>query len=156
MPDYSAGKIYQIVSHQTTDVYIGSTTQALSKRMTSHRTNFKRYNNKQGKWCSSYLLLQYGDATIELIEECPCENKEQLDRREGQLIRERRCVNKHIAGGMTTEERKTRKKEWREGNKEKVKGHNKEWREVNKEKMKLFFGRSLFLPSRTQFRQLTL
>ena len=38
---YQDGKIYKILNSETSDIYVGSTTQKLSKRMTSHRTNFK-------------------------------------------------------------------------------------------------------------------
>ena len=33
MPDYQKGKIYKIISNETDDVYIGSTTQSLSLRL---------------------------------------------------------------------------------------------------------------------------
>ena len=38
---YQDGKIYQILNSETDDVYVGSTCQKLSKRMTNHRTKLK-------------------------------------------------------------------------------------------------------------------
>ena len=38
---YQDGKIYKTLNSETSDIYVGSTTQKLSKRMTNHRTNFK-------------------------------------------------------------------------------------------------------------------
>lgn len=92
MPDYKEGKIYSIRSHLTDDIYIGSTTSPLSTRMVSHRTKFKN-----GIYITSHEILKHGDAYIELVEDYPCDNKEQLHRREGQVIRAtEKCVNKSI------------------------------------------------------------
>jgi hypothetical protein len=41
------GYIYAIRSHQTSEIYIGSTTQMLCNRMTGHRRNCKRWKNKK-------------------------------------------------------------------------------------------------------------
>jgi hypothetical protein len=90
MPNYANAKIYQVISPNHPVPYIGSTTQPLCKRMASHR--------KKNNSCSSRILIESGDAYIELIEEFPCENKEQLNKREGELIRERECVNHQVAG----------------------------------------------------------
>jgi hypothetical protein len=89
MPNYANAKIYQVISPNHPLPYIGSTTQPLCKRMTQHR----RSNE-----CRSRIIIEAGDAYIELIEEFSCENKEQLNKREGEIIRERECVNHNIAG----------------------------------------------------------
>ena len=47
MPDYLNGKVYAIRSHQTEQVYIGSTVERLSARMSKHRAKHKAY--KAGK-----------------------------------------------------------------------------------------------------------
>jgi hypothetical protein len=45
--------------------------------------------------CSSKILFEkYDDVRIELIEEYPCKNKMQLNKREGYYIRNNDCVNK--------------------------------------------------------------
>jgi hypothetical protein len=57
----------------------------------------QNYNNDRG--CSSKILFQkYDDVRIELIEEFPCENKMELNKREGHYIRTLDCVNKVIPG----------------------------------------------------------
>jgi hypothetical protein len=67
--------------------------------MVSHRTKFKR-----GIYVSSAEIIKHGDAYIELIEEFPCDNKDQLNRREGQVIRiTDKCINKRIAGRTKAE-----------------------------------------------------
>ena len=93
---YQDGKIYKILNTENDDVYIGSTTQKLSKRMTNHRTQAKNGKN--------HLLYQQmreiGDDKfyIELIEDYPCENLEQLNKREGEYIREMATLNEKVAG----------------------------------------------------------
>ena len=63
------GRVYAIRSHQTTDIYIGSTTQALSMRMAHHRRNHKNYLNETYHHVTSFKILQYPDAYIELLYE---------------------------------------------------------------------------------------
>ena len=66
MPDYSLGKVYCVRSYQTDKIYIGSTCQKyLSTRFQEH----KRITNKT----TSKIIVDYGDAYIELLENFPCE-----------------------------------------------------------------------------------
>lgn len=132
--DYKNGKIYTIRSHLTEKFYIGATTQALCKRMDGHRSNFKTYyENSNKSYVSSYEIIKLGDAYMELLEIYPCETKEQLKRREGELIRQYKqtLVNKVIAGRTN--------KEWKEENKERMKNIRKIYREKNKDKIKEYF-----------------
>lgn len=99
MPDYSKSRIYAIRSHACADVYIGSTTQALSCRMREHRADYRQFLKNGSGRASSCEIVKHDDAYIELIEEIACENKEQLLRREGEIIRAtERCVNRQIPG----------------------------------------------------------
>ena len=118
------GRVYSIRSHQTTDIYIGSTTQTLSQRMTDHRKNYKQYLDKKKNYITSYEIIQYEDAYIELLFEGEFESKNALERKEGNYIREMNCVNKIIAGRTP--------KEWREDNKDHVAEHMTQYREENK------------------------
>jgi hypothetical protein len=96
MTDYDNGKNYTIRSHQTTDIYIGSTTQSLAKRFGCHKSSYKSFESKKSKkYCTSYILMKYDDAYIELLENYPCESKELLLKREGEFIRAMDCVNKN-------------------------------------------------------------
>jgi len=127
MPDFKQGKIYCLRSHQTGDIYIGSTCQPLPKRKGDHKKKYKRWKNGKTHYVTSFELLKYDDCYIELIEECPCDNRNQLERREGQLIREMDCVNKLVAGRT--------KKEWGEDNKEHIAEQRKKYKEANKEEI---------------------
>ena len=79
MNKYQNGKVYKITSKQTDKIYVGSTIQTLNKRMMSHRTKIKCGNLHN---MASTKILKYDDAIIELIEDCPCDSKTELEKRE--------------------------------------------------------------------------
>jgi hypothetical protein len=128
MPDYQQGKIYKIYSHSNPDkIYIGSTCLRLCDRMRTHRYSY--YNN-QTKIATSHLIFEeFGveNCLIELLENYPCNSKDELNAREGHYIRTLNCVNKNITG-------RTRK-EYNEDNKEKILEYKKEYYEKNREKL---------------------
>jgi adenylate kinase family enzyme len=119
------GSVYIIRSHQTDDVYYGCTMQMLCQRMADHRACYKRWLNGIANYVSSYDILKYDDAYIELVEEVEFMNKAILYAREGHYIRENKCVNKQIAG-------RTRQ-QWTQDNKEDLTEYQKQYREDNKE-----------------------
>lgn len=141
--NYQNGKIYSIRSHQTDIIYVGSTTQPLSKRLSKHRQNFNRWKNenKNKKYYTSFEILKYDDAYIELIEAYPCNSKEELEKREGEIIRAtENCVNKRIAGRTQKQYRADNKevfieyaKKYYEANKETFAEKSKQYYEDNKE-----------------------
>jgi exonuclease VII large subunit len=100
-------------------VYVGSTTQSLAKRYGEHKT--------PSNTTSSRRVIDVGDSYIELIENYPCGSKEELNRREGEIMRTMECINIQIAGRSN--------KQYRENNKEKITEKMKEYRENNKEKI---------------------
>jgi len=96
---YHNGKIYIIRSPQTDNVYIGSTCGPLSKRLHKHKNHYKRYLEGKHNYVSSYEIVQYDDAYIELVEDFKCERKEQLLKREGEITRATpNTINRCIAG----------------------------------------------------------
>jgi len=128
MPNYQNGKIYSLRSHQTDDIYIGSTTQSLAVRKAGHRDNYKKHLNGKYPFTTSFNIIKFDDCYIELMENYQCNSRNELERREGQLIREMDCVNKNIAGRTP--------KEYRDDNKEVIAERTKKWHEANKEKIK--------------------
>ena len=123
--DYSTGKIYKIWSFHSDKIYIGSTIQALSERLRSHKRNFNYYKKTgKGAYYMSFIILENEHFDIELIEYCPCKTKAELHRREGELQREMNCVNQLIAGRT--------KKEHYEDNKEEIAKKAKKYRKENK------------------------
>ena len=128
---YHNGKIYTIRSHMTDKYYIGSTCSPLHKRFYEHKCKFKyESSNNLNSYYSSFEILKYDDVYIELLEEFKCENKMELTKREGELIRlnKNNIVNMVIAGRTI--------KEWNEDNQDKMKKYFNEYRKNNKDKLK--------------------
>ena len=92
MPNYANGKIYTI--RCKTDpklIYVGSTTAKLSKRWGNHKYDFRN-----GRCLPFHSYIEdINDWYIELYEECPCNNNDELTRREGQIMREIATLNKN-------------------------------------------------------------
>lgn len=101
MPHYSEGKIYMIKSDHSSAVYIGSTCQSLRKRFNGHRGSYAHYLRGEGGYISSYELLKYYDARIELIEVYPSSSKIELHAREAHYIMSMECVNTNVPGGRS-------------------------------------------------------
>ena len=120
MPNYQNGKIYKLWSSEGDDIYIGSTTTLLSARKAKHK-----YGDNE--CVSRFLFEKYNDVRIELLECCPCENKEELAKKEGEYIRNNNCINKQIP--LRTH------KEYYEDNKEYKINYQQEYREKNEEKI---------------------
>lgn len=128
--DYSRAKIYKIWSPSNPElVYIGSTCEpTLARRMAGHRSNYRLYLNGKYGYVTSFKVLQYDDARIDLIESIECKCKDELRQIEGKYIEEIDCVNKLIAGRS--------KKQYRQDNREKLRETNKQYYENNKEKVR--------------------
>ena len=140
MPDYQTSKIYKLSSPSNNLMYIGSTTQTLAHRLAKHKGAFNLFNNGKGNYLTAFKILECGDYKIELIELFPCNNKEQLFKREGEHIKILDCVNKNIPGRTKKEYNKEHNKEYRETHTEEIKQYKKEYyeahKEANKEKIK--------------------
>jgi hypothetical protein len=92
---YKNSKIYKIISNESGDVYIGSTTQTLAQRLAKHKNNYKRYLAGKGNKCTSYDIVK-DECEIVLIEKYPCDDKEELHKRERYWIENITCVNKYV------------------------------------------------------------
>ena len=91
MPNYQNSKIYCIRSLSRPElIYIGASCRRLSERFSKHKSSTNDTSSKQ--------IIDIGDAYIELIENYPCNSKEELNRREGSFVRSVECVNKNIPG----------------------------------------------------------
>ena len=127
---YENAKIYKIVDNAYAGCYIGSTVQPLSNRMASHRKRYKYYKTGNANFVAVYELFDlHGveNCKIELIEKYPCENIEQLSKREGYHIKNETCVNKNLAGRTQNE--------WYADHKEQVKERVRQYARANKEKV---------------------
>ena len=90
---YHNAKIYRIVNDFNDQVYIGSTCQTLAKRLHSHRRDYDKTHQYNGRLYQ--LVRRHGGwqgFRICLVEEFSCENNDQLRQREQHHIDElKRC-----------------------------------------------------------------
>lgn len=94
-----SGKIYALKSPDTDKIYIGSTSRSLTQRWNEHRADIRylqaKHPKKGYKKTTATEITKYGNAYIELIEEFKCESREDLLKREREIIlQHRNCVNR--------------------------------------------------------------
>ena len=141
--DYQNGKIYTIRNHIDDDIYVGSTTQPLSKRMVWHRSAMKNPTKCNRRVYKHMNDLGIENFYIELYECYPCNSCEELTKREGQIIREIGTLNSFIAGRTRKEfyadNKETileQRKEFYRANKGQILEQKKCYRETNQDKIK--------------------
>lgn len=130
MVNYQNGKVYRLVCNVTGLQYVGSTTEPLSKRKAGHIGQFK-YWMKGGSHChfyTSFKVIQGGNVDIVLLENAPCNNKEELLRAERKWIEQLDCVNRTIPTRSYTE--------WVKDNADKVRENSKQYRMDNTESIR--------------------
>lgn len=129
--NYQQGKIYKIISDSKPElVYYGSTNKSLKQRFQSHREKYRAYIRGTYHFVYAWKLLELEDSCIILVEEYPCNTKQELDAKEGEYIRNNTCVNKLAPTGGNKVQLKKQKSEkdkrYREKHKEKLDIINKE------------------------------
>ena len=128
MPDYSLSKIYKLVSNKTTDIYIGSCLMRLSTRLSGHK-------NLSNTCASKKLFTNDAIITIVLLENYPCNTKNELKARELFHITNNVCINanKPFVCDIPISDRKEWDKEYQQANKEQISAHKKDYYRANKE-----------------------
>ena len=96
MNKYKQGKIYKVITNE--GIYVGSTIMLLSKRLWHHR-----YADSSG------LDIDETNSSIELIEDYPCNNKQELKQREQYWMDKIDCINRRRAY-QSKEDRRSYKK----------------------------------------------
>ena len=131
MPDYSNGKIYVIrFTDNDNHIYIGSTIQPLAVRFGGHK---KKSNRSIYKYINEIYKGDWSKCYIELLEDFKCDNKEQLNKREGEIIRQYKAddkynvLNRYVAGRTG--------KEYYIEQKENILKYQAEYRQANKDKI---------------------
>ena len=156
MPNYSNSVIYIIKPNEEdyneNDVYYGSTTDFVN-RIRQHKYDYNEYKITQFKYFSYFILYdKYGidNCITEIIEEYPCNTKEELLLCERYYIEKYPCINVQIP--ITTNDEKKeyqieyynkhnreilqKKKEYYVENIEKINKYKEENKEIIKEKDK--------------------
>jgi hypothetical protein len=93
MRDYSRSKLYYIIDKTNGDKYVGSTIEKIWRRKAKHKDAYIQYCKNNASWCASFNIIKNGNYEIELIEDYPCENDEQLRIREQFWIDTIDCIN---------------------------------------------------------------
>ena len=129
MPNYEQGKIYTIRCRTDDNlIYVGSTIQPLCERLAQHK---RRSKNCQNRLIYITINNDWNNWYIELYSLYPCNSKEELDKKEGEIIRLIGTLNSKIAGRNKKEYDKIHYQQ----NKEHFKKYNKEYYEQNKDKI---------------------
>ena len=136
MEKYQKGKIYKLTCSENDLVYYGSTIHKLKLRLQKHKTGYTGYLKGKERYVTSFEIIKYSSAKIELVEEISCDTKKELHEKEGFYIRNNECVNKIIPVKWTEEENREYMKQYNEKHKEKLKEQSKLYREKNKEKIR--------------------
>ena len=97
--NYQEGKVYKIYNTINDDIYVGSTTLKLCERMRDHRNCINSKIKKDRPLYQAIREYGIGNFFIELIEKCPCNDKDELRRKEGEYIRSLKpSLNRYTAG----------------------------------------------------------
>ena len=96
--DYSKAKIYCIRNTVNSDIYIGSSTDTLSKRMVKHRSKANSEEAQHFKIYQTMNKLGVENFYVELFHLFPCNSLEELRAEEGRCIREYGTLNERVAG----------------------------------------------------------
>mgnify|MGYP003128030937 CR=1 FL=1 len=124
------GVVYRIYDNTNGNVYYGSTTETVSRRMASHRSSYKKYLNGTQHYIKSFDILKNGDYSYNIVEEVEYENKYELHNRERFYIENNECVNKLVPN--------RNKKQYYEDNKDKILEKKKNYHKNNKDKFKQY------------------
>ena len=108
MLDWSKGKIYKVTCGETGNVYIGSTVRSLNVRLNDHNTSSNRCETRD-----------FINPKIELLEDYPCETRDELHWKEREWMEKTDCVNERRPI-VTLEEYRERHKKYKKENREKI------------------------------------
>lgn len=141
MTNYEKAKIYKLWSPSKNLIYYGSTIQTLTERLSKHKDDYKNKKN-----LASELILKCEDYKIELLEDYPCKNRQELNKKEGEYIKNAQrgahplieCVNKHVAGRTMKEyylDNIEKYKQYNKNNKARIKQYYKEYYQRSKNEL---------------------
>jgi hypothetical protein len=89
------GRIYQISAPGYGKVYVGSTKREFKYRLAQHNGMKRCYERGETNYCSSFEILAYPGATIELLEEDAYLDMQHMRDREAFWIQQRPSLNIH-------------------------------------------------------------
>jgi len=139
MVNYQNSKIYIIKTDINNLVYIGATTELyLSTRFQKHKSQKCSINNYINNPLNN---TKWEDWYIELYENYPCKDKNELNKKEGEIQKLFKNDNSYILINkkITNKSKTETNKEWREKNKELLKQYSKEHKDKNVERCNNYY-----------------
>ena len=105
--------VYKISSPTVDLVYYGSTSKRLSSRMSLHLSQYRRWLENIGHFCSSFIIFNscddYKIEELAKLEDC---TKREIEQLENTYITGSKCINKHKSFVTTKEKRDVMYKCW--------------------------------------------
>ena len=108
---YENGKIYCIKNYLDSDIHVGFTTQALSKRMDAHRSACKDATKCNARLYQKMNQIGIDNFYISLLEKYPCSDIEELRAKEGEWIEKIGNLNVNPWQNASTTKRNQKQKE---------------------------------------------
>ena len=105
--DFRQSKAGAIRSKQTDKYYIIFTFYSLDSAFESQRRYYQTWLATGKNYVSSFEILKYDDAYIELLEDTPCDTYEELKEHQRRIFSAHKpnIVNKKMLGGKTVKSR---------------------------------------------------
>lgn len=108
MTKYLGSYIYSIKCNTTGLIYIGSSIEPMNIRLGKHLTDLRGYmginGNKPRAYRSSFEVLFNDNYEMKKICDYPCENKHELEVREGLFIKHNDTCNKRLPCKLTDQD----------------------------------------------------
>jgi hypothetical protein len=101
--DAFIGRIYRISAPACDQVYVGSTRQTLSTRMSKHKYDMRRWQRGTFNYMTSFALLCQPDVSIDIIEEDEYQDMQHMRDREAYWIARLPSVNRQTPGRSRAE-----------------------------------------------------
>ena len=97
--DLKKGLIYKLTDNTNGNVYIGSTQQNLSTRISIHKAQYRQYLLNKTNHLTAFEIIKNNNFTAEILEELEFNDRKQLNQLEGHYQKiTQNCINHNIAG----------------------------------------------------------
>ena len=120
--NYSRGKVYKLVNNVDNEIYVGSTIQSLTQRKAGHKR--KAVDVPYRRVYQHLNTIGWDNVEIVLIENYPCQSKEELNARERYWIEELKPSLNKLIPTRTAQE-------YRQDNTDKIKEKMREYLQKN-------------------------
>lgn len=130
---YQKGKIYKLVNNVDDKIYVGSTASTLTKRKCGHKHKAKSEIDR--RVYKHLNEIGWENVEIVLVENYPCNSKDELNARERKWIEELKAELNITMPTRTQQDIAKSKRKWQQNNKEKVAEKKRQWEQDNKEKI---------------------